>query len=100
MPMVRLAGSGVEMEIDFAASRPASPRARAVIVPMKTRSRWSMLAPTWKYICRASVPPAAGLANDPVSMFIPLNCAWEAIRLTSSTSWDTSTWICIRSSSV
>ena len=39
-------------------------------------------------------------AKRPVSMFIPLNWAWLAMRLISSTSCDTSTWICIRSSEV
>ena len=65
---------------------------------MKTRSRWSMLAPMCNHMLPVTMFSPVARANRPVSMFMPLNWACEAMRLISSTSCETSTWICIRSS--
>ena len=58
-----------------------------------------MLAPMCSHMLAVMTFSPVARANLPVSMFMPLNWAWEAMRLTSLTSWETSTWICIRSSS-
>ena len=59
-----------------------------------------MLAPMCSHMEAVITFSPVWRANLPVSMFMPLNWACDAIRSTSSTSWETSTWICILSSSV
>lgn len=70
-----------------------TPRDAAVMVPMYTRTRWSMLAPMWNHIDPVIVFSPVSRAKRPVSMFIPLNWAELAILSTSATNWETSTWI-------
>ncbi len=67
---------------------------------MNTRVRWSMLAPICSHMEAVTTLAPEMRAKRPVSMFMPLNCAWEAMRSTSLTRAETSTWICMRSSSV
>ena len=57
-----------------------------------------MFAPTCSHMLAVTTFSPVAFAKRPVSMFMPLNCAWEAMRLISFTSCETSTWICIRSS--
>ena len=97
--MARLAWSGVETEMICLLACCFRPSPSLVMVPMKTRTRWSMLAPTWNHMEAVTMFSPDSRAKRPVSRFMPLNWACEAMRSTSSTSEDTSTWICMRSSS-
>ena len=100
--MAALALSGEDREMKVALEgrplAPWMPSPWAVIVPMMTWMRWSMFAPMCSHMLAVTTFSPVALANLPVSMFMPLNWACEAMRLISLTSWDTSTWICIRSS--
>ena len=53
---------------------------------MNTRSRWSMLAPMCSHMEAVTTFSPVWRAKRPVSMFMPLNWACEAMRSTSSTS--------------
>ena len=59
-----------------------------------------MLDPMWNHMEPVTVFSPLSRAKRPVRRLSPLNCAWLAILSISSTSWLTSTWICILSSAV
>ena len=47
------------------------------MVPMNTRSRWSMLAPMCSHMEAVTTFSPVWRAKRPVSMFMPLNCACD-----------------------